>query len=205
MATTSLIIHGPPPDSTPLERYVFSTAAFPRIPASETLTPFAPSTDSPDPATSKQQPLKEVDQTAPPAPQDQKRYHPPPTSNLPEQFRATLSRLTTSLPRLLPLPEDCSFTLAIELREEEGVGAPLGARQEERRWVAAEPGWQRGPDDAVEFDGLGRSKKGRYLGGVRTTPVRSLEAGAFAMEVWIEEGKGKFRAGVEDDNDEGDD
>ena len=36
------------------------------------------------------------------------------------------------------------------------------------------------------------SKKGKDLGGVRTTPVRSLEAGAFIMEVWVEEGRGKF-------------
>lgn len=36
------------------------------------------------------------------------------------------------------------------------------------------------------------SKKGKDLGGVRTTPVRSLEAGAFVMEVWVEEGRGKF-------------
>lgn len=39
--------------------------------------------------------------------------------------------------------------------------------------------------------GLG-SKIGKDLGGVRTTPVRSLEAGAFVMEVWVEEGRGKF-------------
>lgn len=33
---------------------------------------------------------------------------------------------------------------------------------------------------------------GRGLGSVRTTPIRSLEAGAFVMEVWVEEGKGKL-------------
>lgn len=36
------------------------------------------------------------------------------------------------------------------------------------------------------------SKKGKDLGGVRITPVRSLEAGAFIMEVWVEEGRGKL-------------
>lgn len=34
-------------------------------------------------------------------------------------------------------------------------------------------------------------KKGRNLGGVRTTPVRAVEAGAFKMEVWVEEGREK--------------
>ena len=123
-----------------------------------------------------------------------KRFNPPPTSNLPEQFRATLAHLTTSLNRLSPLPENCSFTLAIELRDEEGVEAPIG-RDEERRWIVAEPGWQREGE-------AGGNARGEYLGGVRTTPVRSLEAGAFAMEVWVEEGAGKFRAGVEDGDEE---
>ena len=37
------------------------------------------------------------------------------------------------------------------------------------------------------------SKWGKDLGGVKITPVRSLEAGAFVMEVWVEEGREKFR------------
>lgn len=53
---------------------------------------------------------------------------------------------------------------------------------------------------AEERDGgwRGGSRKGRDLGGVRTTPVRSLEAGAFRMEVWVEEGRRKFQAMVEE-------
>lgn len=47
---------------------------------------------------------------------------------------------------------------------------------------------------------LGKSRKGKDLGGVKTTPVRSLEAGAFRMEVWVEEGRGKFRARVEEED-----
>lgn len=33
--------------------------------------------------------------------------------------------------------------------------------------------------------------RGSDLGGVRTTPVRTVEAGEFVMEMWIEEGRGK--------------
>lgn len=138
-----------------------------------------------------------------PRPADLKKFNPPPTSDLPEQFRATLARLSTSLTRLNPLPEDCSFTLAIELRDEEEVDPPIGRGD---RWVAAEPGLQKerrregGGDTEVEEFGMGETKKGKYLGGVRTTPVRALEAGAFRMEVWIEEGKGKFQAQVEEDD-----
>ena len=133
-------------------------------------------------------------------------------SDLPEQFRATLARLSTSLSRLNPLPEDCSFTLAIELRDDEEVDAPIGRGD---RWIAAEPGLQKerkaeslgyrdfeGSTGDVEAEDLrmGESRKGKDLGGVRTTPVRALEAGAFKMEVWIEEGKGKFQAQVEEDD-----
>ncbi|MCJ1384545.1 hypothetical protein MMC17_007662 [Xylographa soralifera] len=38
------------------------------------------------------------------------------------------------------------------------------------------------------------SQKGKYLGGGRTVPVRSVEAGPFVMEVWVEEGRGKAEA-----------
>lgn len=36
------------------------------------------------------------------------------------------------------------------------------------------------------------SSKGSHLGGVKTTPVRTVEAGPFVMEVWVEEGKEKM-------------
>ena len=72
--------------------------------------------------------------------------------------------------------------------------------------MVAEPGLQRrekrgnGDGDVLMEGG---SKRGRDLGGVRTTPVRSLESGAFRMEVWVEEGRGKFQARVEEEEEEG--
>ena len=36
-----------------------------------------------------------------------------------------------------------------------------------------------------------RQGRGSSLGGVKTTPVRTVETGEFVMEMWIEEGKGK--------------
>lgn len=109
--------------------------------------------------------------------------------------------------KLKALPEDCSFTLAIELRDEEDVDPPLGR---EGAWIAAEPGLQRerkgkerAGDEAGGWEyGQGASKRGKDLRGVRTTPVRSLEAGAFRMEVWVEEGRGKFQAMVEEGDEE---
>ena len=88
----------------------------------------------------------------------------------------------------------------MELREEEGVEPPIG-REEDKRWVVAEPGWQKGSQDSGTTE---ESGVGKHRGGVRTTAVRTLEAGAFKMEVWVEEGKGKFEATVEEGADESD-
>lgn len=155
------MIHAPPPSSTPLERYVFSTAAFPAVPSSEVLTPF---TDKP-----------------------------PPSADLPEQFRATIAKLSTLSSSLRQLPPDCSFTLVTELRDEAAVQPPLGPTTP---WIAAEPGLQKrrknNGDTHNEDEAQQMSKMGMDLGGAKTTPIRNLESGAFAMEMWIEEGKGKF-------------
>lgn len=145
----------------------------------------------------------------------------------------------TSLPRLRPLPvQNCTFTLAIELRDDPDVDAPIG-REEDKAWIAAEPGWEPPPravaaaagssaeasgQDSGDVNGSRTGKtgevgvngrtgnghggagvgiRGRYRGGVRTTPVRSVEAGPFQMEVWVEEGKAKFEATVEDGDGDG--
>ncbi|KAL8759247.1 MAG: hypothetical protein Q9184_003687 [Pyrenodesmia sp. 2 TL-2023] len=161
LSTVSIVIHAPPPTSTPLERFVFSTAAFPSVPSSEVLTLFA--------------------------------AKPPPAADLPEQFRATLSRLSTLSSSLSALPSDCSFTLVTELRDDGGAQPPLGSTTP---WIAAEPGLQKmrknNGNIRNDEEPLSRTKVGEYLGGAKTTPVRNLESGAFSLEVWIEEGKGKF-------------
>ncbi|KAL8837958.1 MAG: hypothetical protein Q9170_002330 [Blastenia crenularia] len=161
LSAVALVIHAPPPSSAPLERYLFSTAAFPSVSSSELLTPF---TDNP-----------------------------PPAGDLPEQFRATIARLSTLSSSLSPLPSDCSFTLIAELRDGEDVQPPLGPTTP---WIAAEPGLQKqgrsGEAAGKMGGGAGRTNIGKDLGGTKTTPVRNLESGAFAMEMWIEEGKAKF-------------
>ena len=93
------------------------------------------------------------------------------------------------------MPEDCTFTLALELRDEQDVDPPIGREQ---NWIAAQPDMQK--------DAQGRAEGGRerFTRQGRTTPVRNLEAGAFRMEVWVEEGKGKFQASAEEEEGEGD-
>lgn len=72
---------------------------------------------------------------------------------------------------------------------------PIGHPQP---WIAAEPGLQKvrsrgdGAGAGEGEEGGRKGRKGEDLGGVKVTPVRSVEAGAFVMEVWVEEGREKF-------------
>lgn len=50
-------------------------------------------------------------------------------------------------------------------------------------------------DEIEEEEKTGGEGVGRGLKAVRSMPVRSLADGEFVLEVWVEEGKGKF--GVE--------
>lgn len=182
------MIYGPPPESLPLERYQFSTASFPRIPKAEILTPFlSEDTDEVEDAEERE----ESEETAKPDDPDGEPAHPaPPASDLPEQFRAALSRLSSL--KIDPLPAGCTFTVVIELRDDGDVEPPISRDQS---WIAAEPAIQKPKGDVT-----GKGNKGRTgdqvkntvvqnSGGVRTTPVRKLEAGAFILEVWVEEAK----------------
>ena len=196
-----MLIYGPPPKSQPLERYQFSTASFPRIPNAELYTQFlgeeaAASETSEDAENSEDTAKPESDEASPVT-----RYRPPPASDLPEQFRATLSRLSSL--SLDPLPAECTFTVVIELRDEEDVDPPISRDQS---WIAAEPAAQkpaRGKrlreeeDNCRSTQGF-KSTRSKDRRGVKTTPIRKVEAGAFVMEVWVEEGRGKFQAKVED-------
>ncbi|KAI4239232.1 MAG: hypothetical protein LQ349_000542 [Xanthoria aureola] len=156
LSNVSIVIHAPPPSSAPLERFLFSTAAFPSLPSSEVLTPFNGS--------------------------------PPPAADLPEQFRATISRLSSLSSALSPLPPDCSFTLVTELRDDADIHPPLAS---DTPWLAAEPRLQKQRKQNGSEAQPG-STRGKDLGGVKTTPIRNVESGAFVMEMWVEEGKAKF-------------
>lgn len=162
--------------TVPLERFVFSTAAFPRVSSSALLTPFT---------------LQANTMAVEAADAPSLEYVVPATQDLPEQFRATLAQLGPVMGRLVPLPPDCTFVLAIELRDEDQAQAPLW--RHEGGWIAAPPRLQRDRGAPVSSNQRDRGSKGRDLGGVRTTPVRALEAGAFALEVWVEEAAGKFQ------------
>lgn len=129
-------------------------------------------------------------------------------TNLAEQMRAALISLTTRCAQLKPLPEKCSFNIAMELKDEADIDPPM---EHPQAWIPVQPSLQktgRKPimHAAVEDNGeegwTQQSKEseekrvvGEDLGGVRFTPIRTVETGTFRFETWIEEGRAKFGNG----------
>lgn len=91
-----------------------------------------------------------------------------PTVDLEEQFRATMSRLANSSAKLKPLPEGCTFTVAIELKSE--GQAPVGHPQP---WMPVQAESLNDNDD----------QQARNI----THPVRAVAAGELVFESWVEE------------------
>lgn len=112
-------------------------------------------------------------------------------TDLSEQFRAALIALTTRTGQLSPLPPNCSFSISMELKDEVDVDAPVGHPQP---WVPVQPSLQK-----TGRGGEGQSKgkgEGGDVGGVRVTAIRSVEAGVFRFETWVEEGQAKMQMAV---------
>jgi mitotic spindle assembly checkpoint protein MAD2B len=115
--------------------------------------------------------------------------------NLSEQFRAAFIALTTRTARLAELPPNCSFNITMELKDEADVDPPIRHPQP---WIPVQPSLQKTGRKATvrdEEEEKQREKaivEGGDLGGVRVTPLRSVEAGVFRFETWVEEGKAKF-------------
>lgn len=154
--------------STPLERFIFDLSRLPVVPATEANTPL----ERRNAAGEKVAVLPIVD--------------------LEEQLRATMTRLSDCGARLKPVPEGCTFTIAIELKEESE--APIGHPQP---WIPAQPALQ--TTVTKDEDGERQILKGRDVSGAKTAPLRSVSAGDMLFEVWIEEGRGKFQAAIESD------
>ncbi|KAJ4361629.1 hypothetical protein N0V95_001706 [Ascochyta clinopodiicola] len=125
-------------------------------------------------------------------------------TDLSEQFRAALISLTTRCAQLAPLPEHCSFNISMELKDEADVDPPVGHPQ---AWIPVQPSLQKtgrrndkratvqdeGDEGSTqESKDEGKRRQGEDLGGVRVTPIRTVEAGTFRFETWIEEGRAKF-------------
>jgi mitotic spindle assembly checkpoint protein MAD2B len=109
--------------------------------------------------------------------------------DLSEQFRAALLALTTRTAQLAPLPSQCSFNISMELKDEGDADPPIGHPQ---AWIPVQPSLQKTGRKGTQTEDAEVREEGRDLGGAKVTPVRTVEAGVFRFETWIEEGKAKF-------------
>ncbi|GAM85353.1 hypothetical protein ANO11243_033600 [Dothideomycetidae sp. 11243] len=155
----------------PLERFMFDVSRLPTVPAQELNTPMQRLDDQ-----GSELPIL-------------------PGGDLEEQYRASMSRLSGCGSGLKDIPEGCTFTVAVELKDESEP--PLG---EPQPWIPAQPGLQK---TVRSEPGNVRVERGDQLKGVRTIPVRTIAAGEMTFEMWIEEGKTKFQPTVADASSEG--
>ncbi|KAG8168091.1 hypothetical protein KVR01_003780 [Diaporthe batatas] len=95
-----------------------------------------------------------------------------------EQLRGAVRRLAYAGETMDALPPGCTFTVAVELRDE--ARAPIGHPQP---WIPSQPDLQ--PPSAA------RPQKGVRTRSSRTIPVRTVEAGPLLFECWVEEGRTK--------------
>lgn len=129
--------------NTPLERFMFDVSRFPAVPASEIDMPLE---------------AAEMDGDISPV---------LPIVDMEEQFRATMSKLCGCGSTLKPLPDGCTYTIAIELKED--GEPPLGHPQP---WIPAETTARDGQSNQATST---------------TVPVRAVAAGSMIFETWIEQ------------------
>ncbi|KJZ80005.1 hypothetical protein HIM_00719 [Hirsutella minnesotensis 3608] len=103
-----------------------------------------------------------------------------------ESLRAALRKLAYTADSLPPPPDESTFTLAVELRDQ--APAPI---QHPQLWVPSEPHLQ-----PPSRQNPGR---GSALGGVSTVPIRSVQAGPLFFECWLEQGRSTVRAPADED------
>lgn len=96
-----------------------------------------------------------------------------------EHFRGAVRRLAYAGEKLEPLPQACTFTVVVELRDE--AHAPIGHPQP---WI---------PTQSPDGRPLASypTKKPTINNTNTTTPIRSVEAGPLFFECWVEESKAK--------------
>ncbi|KAI9741459.1 MAG: hypothetical protein M1818_004265 [Claussenomyces sp. TS43310] len=148
-------------DSQPLERFMFDVSSFPEVEAAEVLTPFERGETAGEGSLNGDLHASLVD--------------------VEEQLRATVRKLAYCGGKLGPLPEGCTYTVVVELKDT--ADPPIGHPQP---WFPSQP--------SLQTDRKSRNTRvGADLGGVQSLPVRSVEASEFRLEMWIEEGDGKTR------------
>lgn len=175
----AVVIHVPP--GSVLERWMFDVSQFPSWPGGiEALKNFRHD-DSNEQHGDNDENISDDDNDAEDAIDDGTVGHDPPSvinwADVDEHFRGAVRRLAYAGEKMEPLPKNCTFTVAVELRDE--AQAPIGHPQP---WIPTQS-----QDDRLPTS---RSVKDPTTG-IHTTPIRSVEAGSLFFECWVEESKAK--------------
>ncbi|KFH45204.1 DNA polymerase zeta processivity subunit-like protein [Hapsidospora chrysogenum ATCC 11550] len=95
-----------------------------------------------------------------------------------EALRGALRRIAYAAEKMAAPPQGCTFTLAVELRDE--ASAPIGHPQD---WIPSQPSLQ--PSSKKQAQ-----KQPATVAGPRATPIRSVQAGPLFFECWVEQPDG---------------
>ncbi|POR31763.1 DNA polymerase zeta processivity subunit, partial [Tolypocladium paradoxum] len=98
-----------------------------------------------------------------------------------EALRGALQRVAYMGESMPPPPEGCTFTLAVELRDD-ALPPIQASSQHPQLWIPSEP--------SLQPPTPSNPHTGSALGGASTTPIRSVQAGPLFFECWFEQGKG---------------
>ncbi|KAF3031958.1 hypothetical protein E8E12_002844 [Didymella heteroderae] len=103
--------------------------------------------------------------------------------DLAEQMRAALVSLTTRCAQLKPLPDKCSFNIAVESKGDVDVGPPIEHLQ---AWIPVQPTQE--SNEAQD-----QRNRGAYQGVPRFMPIRTVEIGTLRFGMWVEESSAKLQ------------
>ncbi|KAK4085367.1 uncharacterized protein Triagg1_357 [Trichoderma aggressivum f. europaeum] len=178
-----------PPTSVVRERWVFDVHRFPAWGTA------AAETDAPTSHQEQQQ--EDVDEAVPEDADDVAAAEKLNWADIHEALRAALQRLAYAAQGAPKLPPGCTFTLALELRDE--AEAPIGVSRTLKRneklpkqesadttpqypqpWIPSE-----GPLQPPTAE---KPHQGESLRGAATEPVRSVRADPLFFECWLEQG-----------------
>ncbi|RFU75912.1 horma domain-containing [Trichoderma arundinaceum] len=172
------VVHGSPPQRKVCERWVFDVERFPAwgtrgegpvLSAAESAEA-APTSHQQQPQEEDELMAEEVEDAIASEVADRLNW-----ADIHEALRGALQRLAYAAQGAGKLPSGCTFTLALELREE--AEAPIGHPQP---WIPSESHLQP-PTKQKPYQGESR-------GGVATRPIRSVRADPLFFECWLEQG-----------------
>lgn len=100
-------------------------------------------------------------------------------ADLQAQFRAVLTQIVAVSAKMGPLDTEGGVTFFGTAELGDDVDEPVGGEREKAKWTVGV-----------------RSGGKRKLDGMKVTPLRSIEAGAMVLELWVEESVAKGKLAV---------